>query len=439
MNVFFDLKISICYYITEGWVKQHFKKETLEIIKIPLADINQPPYTDGTFVRYWNKSKNEKKIKDDKCSNIALTVTKQSSFLSNFIPPGMHYLEDNPLPDQATMHELKISFKRLKRVRILYIKFIRTIFRTFYWMYPEFTKVFIVFYSLIVLFLPSQFFLPLFFLCILIFCLLMNPKHKEMLLKVRKLFFSKKKHLVPYPRVVTIKEATHIKKSQMDIFKAQAQEGVIKRWKKFKEDAVELQNYLLLLACYGEKVRHLFLWEDPKKTQYFCIGICILIFLFICIPFRFILLAAGFHRFYKGYNYTKKKILHNRTVSEDVLNSLFNQFLSGLFIKVDSNEFWSKEVSENPGVQKKIVEGIRIRLSLDITTEIFQKCRSPYELWNYIASASLSLNLKDNKGEYVYDFYKDRQSNLLWGFLTNIPSEYYRLEHPRIADIESYY
>ena len=135
----------------------------------------------------------------------------------------------------------------------------------------------------------------------------------------------------------------------------------------------------------------------------------------------------------------KKKILHNRTVSEDVLNSLFNQFLSGLFIKVDSNEFWSKEVSENPGVQKKIVEGIRIRLSLDITTEIFQKCRSPYELWNYIASASLSLNLKDNKGEYVYDFYKDRQSNLLWGFLTNIPSEYYRLEHPRIADIESYY
>ena len=254
------MKISVCYIITEGWVKQHPKQEVLEEFKIPLVDINQPPYSQGSVVLYLNNQRDLKKFKNDNSvSSIVLTISQNKSFLSNFIQPSTHYNEDTPLPEKATMYDLKIAFKRLKRVRILYIKMIKTIFQTFFWIYPEFSKICMVFFCILVLFLPGQYFLPLFFFCVFVFCLLMNPNNKEILYKVNKMFFSKKKHMKPIPRIKTIKEATHLKKCQINILKDKAEEGVIKRWKKFKEDAVELQNYLMLIACYGEKFRQLFL------------------------------------------------------------------------------------------------------------------------------------------------------------------------------------
>ena len=127
-------------------------------------------------------------------------------------------------------------------------------------------------------------------------------------------------------------------------------------------------------------------------------------------------------------------------MTEKVLNSLFEQYLKDSFIKSDTDEQWSRELMENFGLQKKIVEGIRMRLSLDADIELFNTCLTPLELTEYISSAALKLKHKDNKGEHVYDdVTSDKNDNLLWGFLTNVPSEYYRLEHPRLHNVESYY
>ena len=424
---------------TEGWVKQHAKKEVLEEFKIPLTDLNQDPFDKGTVVLYLSRAKTERKLKSEDAANLVVTILQQNSFLSNFIPPAMHYIEDTQLPDQASMHDLKISFKRLKRVRILYLKMLATMLQTFFWIYPEFSKIVMILYCFSAVFLPAQYVLPLFFMCVLAFCALMNPKNKKILKNINSKFFSEEKHIVPYPRVLTIKESVHIKKCKITILKEKAQEGVIKRWKKFKEDAVELQNYLTLLACYGEKLRHLFLWENPQKSYYFCIGLLMFIAFLIVIPFRAVLLFGGLYRFYKGYKYTKKRILQNRKLCEEVLSSLFVQYLNDSFLRINSNEFWAKEILESSGIQKRIVEGIRMRLSLDVTLEIFEFCKSPLELCNYLSSAATMLRHKDNKGEHVYDYHADKNNNLLLGFLTNVPSEYYRLEHPRLSSVESYY
>ena len=46
-NRFFVLKIAICRFSSEGWVKHHRKDDVLEEFCIPLIDINQYPYTKG--------------------------------------------------------------------------------------------------------------------------------------------------------------------------------------------------------------------------------------------------------------------------------------------------------------------------------------------------------------------------------------------------------
>jgi hypothetical protein len=419
-------------------MKQHIKIEVLEEFKIPLTDINQAPYTLGCIALNFDRQKFDKKIINNENPHILLTVQQQRSFLSNFVPPALNYIEDSPLPDKASMHDLKIAFKRLKRVRILYIKLVKSIYQTFFWIYPEFSKLAMGLYCIIVLFLPGNLFLPLFFLCVLVFCALMNPKNSTILKKLNKMFFCKSKHVQPVPRIITIKQAAHLRKSRIEILKEKNQDGVINRWKKFKEDAVELQNYMMLLACYGEKIRHLFLWEDPEKSYFFCIGLILLIIFLICVPFRLVLLIVGLHRFYKGYKFTKKRIYNNRKVCIDVLNSLFQQYLPDLFIKADSNNLWSNQFKDNIGAQKKIIEGISSKLSLEVDPQVFEKYNSPVEVTNYISSAQLILKHKDNKGEHVYDFNSEKSTNLLLGFLINIPSEYYRLEHPRLNCVEVY-
>jgi hypothetical protein len=411
----------------------------LDVVKIPITDVNQKPFSDGTVVLYLNKQKIDKKNIIEDIPNIVVTIRRQSDFLSNFIPQSMNYIEDSVLPEQATMHELKIAFKRLKRVRILYTRMLRSVYQTFFWIYPDFSKICLIIYCILIVFMPASWFLPLFFLIILCCCILQKPSNKAMLKKVTKFFFAKNKHITPYPRVITIREATHQKKSQIGILKEKAQEGVMKRWKKFKEDAVELQNYLMLIACYGEKLRQLFLWEDPEKSYYFCIGLLITIVLFFLVPTRLIILFIGLHRFYKGYKFTHRRIKYNQRLCEEVLTSLFKQYSSDSFFRTDSTHPWAQEITDKSGLQKKIVEGIRTRLSLEVDSDLFKKCTCPKEMLEYISSCQVMLKHKDNKGEHVYDFGYSKHDNLLWGFLTNVPSEYYRMEHPRVADVESYY
>ena len=424
---------------SEGWIKQHAKTEVLNVVKIPVTDINQPPFCLGTIVVYLDKGKTDKKFKDEELGNIVLDIKKHSAFFSHFVPPSIHYIEDTPLPDQAGMHDLKIAFRRLKRIRILYFRLLKTAVQAFYFVYPQFSFACLSVYSFFVLFVPFSLFLPFLLLVILFLALYLNPNHDIGQRKIRKFFFSKKNHVAPYPKVITIKESVHRKKAEMKVMKEKVKEGVIKRWKKFKEDAVELQNYLTIIACYGEKLRNLFLWEDPEKSYIFCFILLFLILLLILIPFRAILFFFGLYRFYKGYKFTQHRIESNQKVSEEVVNTLLAQFLSNRLIKANSNDFWPKELKDTPNIQKKIVEGIRFKLGLDVSVEVFEKCKSPSELSLYLSSAIVLLKRKDNKSESLSDLNFNNHKNLFWGFLTNVPSEYYRLEHPRVLNIESYY
>lgn len=47
VNRFFVLKVAVCRFSSDGWLKQHRKDDVLEEFSIPLVDINQYPYTKG--------------------------------------------------------------------------------------------------------------------------------------------------------------------------------------------------------------------------------------------------------------------------------------------------------------------------------------------------------------------------------------------------------
>jgi hypothetical protein len=146
---------------------------------------------------------------------------------------------------------------------------------------------------------------------------------------------------------------------------------MIDKWKIFKQDAYEIQYYLQYIVDYAEKIRNLFFWENPRRTGFFCLGIVILMYILVAIPPRIILTIALFASFVDGKVYTKKRIDHNKEVCKFVLESLYKQFLSNFFLKIDSSAPWPNDLLESPSMQKKMVEIIRIRTALQIENDLF--------------------------------------------------------------------
>ena len=50
LNRYFVLKVAICRFSSDGWIKQHKKEDVLEEFSIPLIDANQAPYTKGPVI-----------------------------------------------------------------------------------------------------------------------------------------------------------------------------------------------------------------------------------------------------------------------------------------------------------------------------------------------------------------------------------------------------
>ena len=46
-NRFFMLKVAVCKFSSDGWIKQHRKDDIIEEFSIPLIDVNQFPYIKG--------------------------------------------------------------------------------------------------------------------------------------------------------------------------------------------------------------------------------------------------------------------------------------------------------------------------------------------------------------------------------------------------------
>lgn len=165
INRFDCLKLEIYCITHEGWFKFHAKKEELiKEIEIPIADINQPPFTSDLVTLPLNLRESKSKIislaykeGDSRLDNASLdiTISDWSAFFAQFVTPPSNYIEDYEIPENASMKEIKIVSKRIKRLQILYSEFIKTINHMFLWTYPKFSAACLVILSIMCLFMSS--------------------------------------------------------------------------------------------------------------------------------------------------------------------------------------------------------------------------------------------------------------------------------------------
>ena len=172
------------------------------------------------------------------------------------------------------------------------------------------------------------------------------------------------------------------------------------------------------------------LWRDSNKTQLFAFVLLIAFFALTVIPPRIFFTFVILHRFYKGKLRANRIRRNNRANALLTLNAIFNlPELRNLFLKAEDSTPWKAAIYNSPALQKKVAEGLRVRLSLDIDEKtIFLKCKSPLELLNLVASCEAKLVIAPGAKD-VKKKVKGKKS-VLKGFLLNIPSEYYCFQYP---------
>lgn len=376
----------------------------------------------------------KKEADDGEQPCINLDVVHEAAFVGNFISPPSAFIEDNGKPERATLDDFRLISKRLKRIRIVYLMFFRTVDCIFTWMYPKISAISMMIYTLLGIFLPSQLAFPLIILIVTVFCITMSPSCANFRKSLEKNFFSEKNRIKSFPQICTIKESEFKIKKEFANFKEKDKDGVLNTIKKIRIDLDELVIILLDIVSFTEKMRNLFLWEDPQKSLYFCCGLTILIYLLYSIPFRLLLLVIGLLKFLTGRKKTLKMLKNNCQLCQEVLDSLFSKYLPDFFLKVTQEKPWSQELINNITLQKKFVEKIRAQLDLDIDITIFQRYSSPKLLHEALSSCETTLKLRDRDGHIAEKSNKQSQ-NFLAGFLSNIPSEYYRFQHPRLTNL----
>mmetsp|Transcript_5825 Transcript_5825/g.10391 ORF Transcript_5825/g.10391 Transcript_5825/m.10391 type:complete len:394 (+) Transcript_5825:1203-2384(+) len=365
---------------------------------------------------------------------LGFEVKDNSSIEAMFVePPTGYVIENVELATSASMREMRITIKRLTRLILLYANTFRIMSTATAWKYPRFSVFCLIAYVLCMAFLPSQAVIPIVVLLGAILCICCHPRFEESFgLYLKHRFFAKKFHKKPYPLVRTIKSVKNEAKAELNLIpeKQKSEGSLLVRWKVFKRDAAELQNGLIKAVAFAEKLRNLILWEDSLKTLYLVIALFIVALVAFAIPTRLIFIAIGIQRFYKGWKRSERKLKHNIEVCSEVLSTIFKSHLVDFFITVKTTTPWPQPVLENVNVQKKIIEAIRIRLDLDVDVEIFKEARTPADLLYYLSSADEPLTLKDMKGDKTRVPPKGRDREL--GYIYNIPSEYYRLQNPRL-------
>ena len=442
-NRYFVVKLGIYRFSSEGLIKQSRKDDVLEEICIPITDLNQYPYIKGPVKSIQltinllkpDNSIRKKDLESEEVACINFDVIHEVGFFGNFIPPPSNYVEDIIKTEKATLDDFKLVSKRLKRIRIVYEEFFGRVGTVFSWKYPVVSRTCLIFYIIVTVFIPAQLGLPLIIFLIFGFCYIFSPYCENFRKDFQKKYLTNKEKA---KRVIirTKKEIDFEFKREFQNFNEKDKDGVLNTLKKIRVDIDELQEILMEIVSIAEKLRTLFTWEDPQKSLYFCIGLIFIAYLLYSIPFRLLILIVGVAKFLDGKKKAKKIRAQNKALSAEVLSSVFTIHLSDYYLQVDTERPWAQELLKNLSLQKKIVKSINSKLAVNLDTEIFQCCESPKQLFDSLSSVEVLLKLRTPDG-HIAERTKKHSTNPVKGFISNIPSEYYRFMHPRVKNIQA--
>ena len=176
---------------------------------------------------------------------------------------------------------------------------------------------------------------------------------------------------------------------------------------------------------YMEKIRNIFVWKNPKKTQLFFFVSVILCFLVYVLTLGNILIIYIVYLFWKGRNYYKKL----KNWNEKVLVFFLNYFLYNIFefkkneIHLGSDKFFDTYINNQECKEKfskdftEMVEKYcDIKFQEDFWIERFSKEKIINELLNTDARFIFPFYEEKRKVGYIYDIYN---------FVFSTPSDLY--------------
>jgi len=163
--------------------------------------------------------------------------------------------------------------------------------------------------------------------------------------------------------------------------------NIYKKYKRLQEVLLKLQNAIMEVVNYLEKVKNLFTWYHHKKTRIVYLGLVGVLFVVVFVPIRFLLLIVVYKKFKKGKLYYRQTIEYNEAVVSEIfsLTQRENKLTDmGQYLSNDG-KLLNKKDPDYLVFEKKVKENLQTILGIDFNPKVFEIAKNIKELKSYLS------------------------------------------------------
>lgn len=360
------------------------------------------------------------------------TYRDSDYFRAYLSPPLINYHENRKLENaiKENIKELKLCTFRMKRCQSIRSYFNLSYAQFLNFKYPRFTTLILLFIAIYNMFFSFTSFL-FFFLVIILFY--NNPK-----IKVFVKYFIKKYFVSPEfinkdfiePKYKTerwIRKEFYSEMINLEpkVKRRRISISIPEHFRNTVEFSSRVSANIHFYIDYMEKIRNIFVWKNPKKSQLFFFIFVVICFLVYILSLGNILIIYIVYLFWKGTNYYKKLRNWNEKVLVFSLNYFFyniyefkkhennlssDKFFDFYFNNHECKEKFSKDFSEF------VEKYCDVKFGENFWLERFSKEKIISELLNTDARFIFPFYEEKRKFGYIYDVYN---------FIFSTPSDLY--------------
>jgi len=455
---YFPISLEVVAAYNDGWLKENQKEEVIctgELLVADIISLKANNVLTTTIPMKYTELKLKALTKgcapnesDLPAPKLEVRIKNLSSMASYFAPVCDDYVEGVRIDDDTWSKQLiKLSIARGKRIFTylsLQAEDLKTIFN---FKYPVFSYLCLMIFTWIGFHLEIADLIPNIILLTVLACIYHHPKvHGRAIGVMGKLFFGENRlnpHYI-HPRVQTMRDVEIKKFMNTEKWKYRLvdPESLMSIYKRSKAALVDITVFLTRIMGLFEKFKNIVTWRDPIRTEIYIligtIGYCLL----SVISFRMLILLGIWGNFARGITFYKNLQKKNKEAAEHALRLTLKESYSEYYPQIFGNltSPWPTMPNFNT-FETRIVERMRFRLNVNLPDNILRMENTPAEFFAMISTASRPLKLKMSpEEETMLHIYKKKApkygAKTLLNFLLNVPSDYYRVVHPRVIPYE---
>jgi len=452
---FFSIKLEIVCLHNSGWIVETKSEEVICTGEVLIADImsvnperilniNLPL----SYVEPAKKQETQNGDSKEPPPPAELKIIiKNLSNIARFIhPPSRDYIEGVKFDSEKfSKQTLKLGISRLKRIFTACGFFIQDIENIFRGKYQLFSLLCLLIVTHLILSHDASNVLALFFIWLTLLIIYKNPKIEARIKGYMDLYLFSEQHLNPnyhHPMVQTLEEG--IDKQDMDTekwkYKLVDDDPILYQLQLAKKSIIVFTVILHRVTGFFEKLKNIILWHDPIKTLLFLVLSSLAYCAASVMPFRFLFLFIIWFNFIEGISYYKRRNIHNLELTKRVVDFLLKKYFANHHQQIFENLSAPWPTIPNfEAFQKKMIKELGSRLQINLADDAFLTFNTPEMLISAISTCSKILKFKNERNEEPIIISEKEVTVVDWlwrivDFIMNVPSDYYRVIHPRRYD-----